>query len=317
MEIRNDNDNSGNLLRSIDWFTMVLYLILIVWGAVSIYAATYDFDKASMFSLDEFSGKQFMWAGLSFVLGLVLLLIDRRIYEAYAYPIYGFMILLLIITIFIAPDIKGSRSWLVFGPVSLQPAEFTKFATALALAKLFSTYGFALNNWRNYAIAGGIIMLPIVCIILEKETGSALVYTSLIFVLYREGMSGFVLFAALCAITYFVVVLKFATVLLMGIPLGTFIAFVIVMVLTVGMLLVYCRSFILGRNVLLAYIAVQLAFAVIGAVTGWIPLIGWVIKLVGVLARAAIVLAGFYLAWQTYQGKPMRAPYIGVFDLIR
>lgn len=72
-----------------------------------------------------------------------------------------------------------------------------------------------------------------------------------------------------------------------------------------------------GLVLLLAYIAVQLAFAVIGAVTGWIPLIGWVIKLVGVLARAAIVLAGFYLAWQTYQGKPMRAPYIGDFDLIR
>ena len=254
MEIRNDNDNSGNLLRSIDWFTMVLYLILIVWGAVSIYAATYDFDKASMFSLDEFSGKQFMWAGLSFVLGLVLLLIDRRIYEAYAYPIYGFMILLLIITIFIAPDIKGSRSWLVFGPVSLQPAEFTKFATALALAKLFSTYGYSLKGWRNIAIAAGIIVLPILCIILERETGSALVYTSLVFVLYREGLSGFVLFAALCAVVYFVVVLKFAATVVMGIPLGLFIAFIMVMVVIVGMLLLYCRSLVLGGRVLLGYV---------------------------------------------------------------
>ena len=255
MELRSNDSENKTLLKSIDWVTIVLYAILIVAGAVSIYAATYNFDKASMFDFSGFSGKQFMWAGLSFILGLSLLLIDRRIYEAYAYPIYGVMILLLIITIFVAPDIKGSRSWLVFGPVSLQPAEFAKFATALALAKLFSTYGFALNSWKNYAIAGGIILLPIVCIILEKETGSALVYTSLIFVLYREGMSGFVLFAAVCAITYFVVVLKFAAVMLMGIPLGTFIAFVIVMVLTVGMLLFYCRSFILGRNVLLAYIA--------------------------------------------------------------
>ena len=254
MEIRNDNDNSGNLLRSIDWFTMVLYLILIVWGAVSIYAATYDFDKASMFSLDEFSGKQFMWAGLSFVLGLVLLLIDRRIYEAYAYPIYGFMILLLIITIFIAPDIKGSRSWLVFGPVSLQPAEFTKFATALALAKLFSTYGYSLKGWRNIAIAAGIIVLPILCILLERETGSALVYTSLVFVLYREGLSGFVLFAALCAVVYFVVVLKFAATVVMGIPLGLFIAFIMVMAVIVGMLLLYCRSLVLGGRVLLGYV---------------------------------------------------------------
>ena len=220
-----------------------------------------------MFDLSEYSGKQFMWAALAFLIGFSLLLIDRRIYEAYAYPIYGFMILLLIITIFLAPDIKGSRSWLVFGPVSLQPAEFTKAATALALAKLFSTYGFTLNGWRNYAIAIAIIMLPILCIILEKETGSALVYTALIFVLYREGMSGFVLFAALMAVVYFVVVLKFAAVTFMGIPLGMVIAFILVMTLIVGMLLVYCRSWILGRNVLLGYLAA-------GALAGGLTLAG-------------------------------------------
>jgi len=158
--LRSDNENS-NLLREVDWFTIVLYMLLVIAGAVSIYAATYDYDRASMFDLSEFSGKQFLWAGLAMLLGLSLLLIDRRIYEAYAYPIYGAMILLLIITIVVAPDIKGSRSWLVFGPVSLQPAEFAKTATALALAKLFSTYGFSLNSVRNYAIAIGIIVLPI------------------------------------------------------------------------------------------------------------------------------------------------------------
>ena len=266
MEVRNEDENT-NLLGSVDWFTIILYLIMVVAGAVSIYAATYDYDKASMFDLSEYSGKQFMWAAMAFLIGFSLLLIDRRIYEAYAYPIYGFMILLLILTIFLAPDIKGSRSWLVFGPVSLQPAEFTKAATALALAKLFSTYGFTLNGWRNYAIAIAIIVLPILCIILEKETGSALVYTALIFVLYREGMSGFVLFAALMAVVYFVVVLKFAAVTFMGIPLGMVIAFILVMTLIVGMLLVYCRSWILGRNVLLGYMAA-------GALAGGLALAG-------------------------------------------
>lgn len=266
METRNEDENT-NLLRSVDWFTIILYLIMVVAGAVSIYAATYDYDKASMFDLSEFSGKQFLWAGLSFLIGFSLLLIDRRIYEAYAYPLYGFMILMLIVTIFVAPDIKGSRSWLVFGPVSLQPAEFAKTATALALAKLFSTYGFSLNGWRNYTIAIGIIVLPILCIILERETGSALVYTSLIFVLYREGMSGFVLFAALMAVVYFVVVLKFAAVTFMGISLGMVIAFIMVMALIVAMLLVYCRSWILGRNVLLGYV-------VAGAIAGGLELAG-------------------------------------------
>jgi len=262
MEQINEREN-GNLLRHVDWVTIVLYLILVVAGAISIYAATYDFDKASMFEWGEYSGKQFLWIGLSLMLGFSLLLIDRRIYEAYAYPIYGFMILLLIATIFLAPDRKGSHSWLIFGPVSLQPAEFAKFATALALAKLFSTYGFALNTWKNYAIAIGIIVMPIICIIMQREMGSALVYTSLVFVLYREGMSGFVLFAALCAITLFVVVLKYASFTIMGISLGMFVAFILVMVIIVGMLMLYCRSFILTRNVLLGYVACGLIAGVL------------------------------------------------------
>ncbi|MBQ2490701.1 MAG: FtsW/RodA/SpoVE family cell cycle protein, partial [Muribaculaceae bacterium] len=103
---------------------------MVVAGAVSVYAASYDFDGASMFAFSEYSGKQFLWIGLSLVIGFSLLLIDRRVYEAYAYPIYGVMVLLLAATIVIAPNIKGSHSWLVLGPVSLQPAEFAKFATA-------------------------------------------------------------------------------------------------------------------------------------------------------------------------------------------
>ena len=108
-------DNSISVFRSLDWLTVLLYLVLVCAGAVSIYAASYDFDHASMFSFNEFSGKQFLWIGLSIIIGGVILLLDYRLYEAYAYPIYGCMIILLIVTIFIAPDTKGSRSWLVFG----------------------------------------------------------------------------------------------------------------------------------------------------------------------------------------------------------
>ena len=173
--------------------------------------------------------------------------------------------------------------------MSLQPAEFAKTATALALAKLFSTYGFSLNGWRNYAIAIGIIVLPILCIILERETGSALVYTSLIFVLYREGMSGFVLFAALMAVVYFVVVLKFAAVTFMGIPLGMVIAFIMVMALIVAMLLLYCRSWILGRNVLIGYV-------VAGAIAGGLSLAG--VHVNGyAFFLPVIILSLIYLLW--------------------
>ncbi len=229
--------------------------MLVISGAVSIYAASYDFDHASLFDFSEFSGKQFLWIGLSMILGFAILLVDRRLIEAYAYPLYGLMIIVLIVTIFVAPDIKGSRSWLVFGPVSLQPAEFAKFTTALALAKLFSGYNFLLNrSWTNYAKCALIIGLPIALILSQKETGSALVYTSLIFVLYREGMSGFVLFASFSAILIFVISTMFADTMIMGITTGQFIVFIYTMAIIVGMLFFYCRSIFICRNILLGYI---------------------------------------------------------------
>lgn len=263
-----NTDANISVFRSLDWVTIILYLLLVSAGAVSIYAASYDFDNASMFDLQEFSGKQFLWIGLSIIIGGIILLLDYRLYEAYAYPIYGIVILILIATIFLAPDIKGSRSWLVFGPVSLQPAEFGKFATALALAKLFDSYNFSLNaKISNYFRALIIIFLPICLILLQKETGSALVYTSLIFVLYREGMSGLILFSALCAVVYFVVAVKFTTPLILGIPAGEFSVFVIIMVIYSLMLLFYCRDIIIARNVILGFIGSGLivtAFALFG-----------------------------------------------------
>lgn len=238
------------MLRGVDWFTVALYAILVLLGAFSIYAASYDFDNASIFSFDEFSGKQLVWIGLSFVIGLVLLLLDRRLYETYAFPIYLGMLLVLFITIFISPNIKGSHSWIVLGPMSIQPAEFAKFATALALAKLFGGYNFNLNaRPANYLKALAIIFLPVLLILAQNETGSALVYLSLFFVLYREGMSGLVLFAAAFAVVIFVVALKFSQEMIMGITVGQFSVFVMVMLLMVVMLLFQAKNFSVARNV--------------------------------------------------------------------
>ncbi len=252
------------MFKSLDWMTILLYVLLVGAGIISIYAASYDFDNAGIFDFNEFSGKQFAWAGLGLLLGGAVLLLDYRLYEAYAYPIYGFVILVLILTIFIAPDIKGSRSWIVLGPVSLQPAEFGKFATALALAKLFDSYNFNLNQkLSNYFRALTIIFVPIILILLQKETGSALVYLSLIFVLYREGMSGLVLFSMLCAVVYFVVAVKFADPLILGIPLGEFTVLLIITLIFCAMLVFYCRDIIIARNVIGAYAAAGVVVTVL------------------------------------------------------
>ncbi len=239
-------------LSNIDWVTVTIYMVLVIAGAISIYAATYDFDNSSIFSFDEFSGKQIRWIGVSMVLGLVLLLIDARMYETYAYPIYIAMLFVLVVTIFIAPDIKGSRSWIVLGPISIQPAEFAKFATALALAKLFSGYNFVLNASRsNYVKALSIIFIPILLILAQHETGSALAYLALFFVLYREGMSGLILLAAAFAVVIFVVAIKFSETVTMGISTGEFAVFVIIMLTMVTMLLLYHKNIFVSRNVVL------------------------------------------------------------------
>lgn len=246
--------HKSSLAHNLDWLTILLYLLLVGAGIVSIYAASYDFDNASLLDFKEFSGKQALWVGLSLVIGIIILQIDNKIFDTYAYAIYGAVILLLIVTTIIAPDIKGSRSWLSFGPVSLQPAEFGKFATALALAKLFTSYNFSLNaKISNYFRALIIIFLPISLILMQNETGSALVYISLVFVLYREGMSGMVLLSFVCAIAWFVVTVKYGEPLIMGIPLGQAIVFIAVMVIFVAMLYFYCKNKKVSSMVLLIF----------------------------------------------------------------
>lgn len=257
--MRQRRSETSSIMRNIDWPTVLIYLVMVICGVVSIYAASYDFDEASMFSGDEFSGKQIRWIGLAFALGFVILLIDARMYETYAYPIYIAVLILLLITPFVAHDIKGSRSWISFGSMSLQPAEFAKFATALALAKLFSAYQFVLNSrFTNYVMAVSIIVLPVILILAQNETGSALTFMALFFVLYREGMSGLILFTALLAVVIFVIAIKFTETAVMGIPTGEFVIMLIIMVIMAAMSVMYSRRGEIGRNLLIWFAAVGL-----------------------------------------------------------
>ena len=283
------NDKSPSVFRHLDWVTVFIYLAMVLAGAVSIYAASYDFDNASILSFDEFSGKQLRWIGLGLVLGLVVLLTDARAYETYAYPIYVVLLIVLIITPFIAHDIKGSRSWISLGPMSLQPAEFAKVATALALAKLFNTYNFVLNaRASNYVRAIVIILLPIVFILLQNETGSALTFLALFFVLYREGMSGLILFAAALAVVVFVVTIKFTGASLMGIAAGELVVLVLVMLIMSGMTFIYDRRLELPRNLVIWFGGVLLLSWILWGLCG-VAVPGMPV-LIGAVAVACIYL---------------------------
>lgn len=231
---------------ALDWTTVFYYVVLVFMGWVSIYGASYDFDQASIFDFDQRAGKQFVWILSAFVLGGMLLLVDSKMYNIFAYFIYVAAMLLLILTIFVATDIKGSRSWLVLGPISFQPAELAKMATALALSKFMSSYNYKLKDWKDIIPLGMFIMLPFALIILQKETGSALVFIAFLLMFYREGMNGIVLLIGTFAIVLFVIIIRFSIVPIQ-VDRGT-----LGMVLSMGIILflqlIYAFYFARNRN---------------------------------------------------------------------
>lgn len=233
------------VFQSIDWFTIFLYVILMAIGWISVCGATYDIEEGvNFFDFSTRSGMQIVWMGSSLILGMIILATDDRLIESLSYLIYlGFMVLLFV-TPFLTHDIKGSLSWLKIGSFSIQPAEFAKFGTALCIAKVIGTYGFNLSRWRDFILSVFLILLPMCLIIMQKETGSALVYLGFFLMLYREGMPGSILFTGISAVAYFVIGVRFAENEFWQIPhasLGQFLVLLLIHLFTIGMLWVYTK----------------------------------------------------------------------------
>ena len=273
-----------NIFALIDKPTIVLYLILIFWGWFTIYAASYNFDDTSIFSFDGRAGKQLLWIGCASIIAFIIMMFDTRLLEAYAYPIYGVTILILILTIFIAPNVKGSHSWIVLGPVSIQPAEFSKFAVALCLARFMSAYNFVLKQPSNFIRAVLIIFVPLLIIILQKETGTALVYLAFSLVLFREGMTGLILLACVASITYFILALKYAETFWGITCVGEF----LVLTLILGTLIMMVKSIYKKRG---TFRVMSLTCVAIAAITGIINIfipVNWVYALYAMIAANSI-----------------------------
>ncbi|MGL4328211.1 MAG: rod shape-determining protein RodA [Tannerellaceae bacterium] len=295
-----------NIWRDLDWFTVILYVIMVIAGWFSIYGATYEFDNTSMFDLSGRAGMQMVWFGTSVLLIFVILMLNDEVYDVLAYFLYFLVILLLIATIFLAPDIKGSRSWLVLGPIRLQPAEFAKFVTALAVAKTMSQYGFKLLNVRNFLFVCFLIFLPLVLIILQKETGSALVYFAFALVLYREGMTGLILFAGFCAVLFFIVSMKYADVMMGITPLGEFI--VSILILGISLLLLHFK-----QNDRRVFLNAAIGLSVI-AIATFIVSYFEPINL-ALISMGAVILFTLYMLYLAISRWMMRYLLIGFFAL--
>ncbi|MBG8554246.1 rod shape-determining protein RodA [Hymenobacter guriensis] len=181
--------------RSIDWVTVGLYALMVLLGWLNVYAASYspEAPATSLLNFEFNYGKQLVWIGTTVVLIVVLLVIDYKAYDTFAFVLYGVMIVLLILTRFIARPIAGSLSWLELGPVRLQPAEFAKFITALAVSRYMAGINLRNQNWRDQLVLAGLTLLPPLLIVWANETGQALVFGAFLLAYFREGMSPLIL----------------------------------------------------------------------------------------------------------------------------
>ena len=259
------SDKQGNIFGSVDRITVALYLALMVFGWISVCGASYTFGDNDIFSLGTRSGMQIVWIATSVCLAVVILAIDQRFFDSFSYIIYGVMMLLLFATIFNPHSVRGSQSWLELGPLRVQPAEFGKFATALALSKIIGTYGFTMSRWKHFAAACAVVLLPVCLIIGQKETGSALVYLSFFLMFYREGMPGGILFTGIAMVVYFVVGIKYEGVALWGTPtsLGRCIVYLLVYLFTAGIVYVYRKDVRLSLLIVACTVGVTLLALVV------------------------------------------------------
>lgn len=198
---------TNNIFKYIEWKLIFAYLFLVLVGWISIYAAVYDGEHSSIWDFSCRYGKQMIWIAASLVIALFVLVTDPKFFSQTSYLAYAVCIIMLLIVLVVGSTTKGARSWLGIGYFGIQPSEFAKIGTALALAKFLSAINVDMNNWQTKLTAIGIVFLPMTMVLLQNDTGSALVFLSFIFVLFREGLSSYVLILGAGAIVLFVLAL--------------------------------------------------------------------------------------------------------------
>ncbi len=205
----NEDALDRGLKRTVDWRLIALYLLIMLFGWINIYAAVRSGEPSSIFDLSCNSGKQALWmVGAVVIAALLLFVVNPYFWESISKPAYGIILVLLVLVIFMSNNVKGSHSWFELGPVKFQPAEVSKITTSLLLASIMSRPTFKMSNWKHLLVAALVVLLPMLIIVGESETGSALVYVGFIFVFYREGLSGWWLVLLGLAVVLFILTLK-------------------------------------------------------------------------------------------------------------
>ncbi|MBX7126774.1 MAG: rod shape-determining protein RodA [Cyclobacteriaceae bacterium] len=202
--MKREDDITG----AIDWTTVLIYAALVLLGWLNIFASVYDEEaRQNIFDLTLNSGRQLIFIAASLIIIVAILVIDMRFYEAFAYIAYGFILVLLLLVPFIGKEVGGNKAWLGIGIFGVQPSEFAKFITALAVGRYIGSVGFRMDNLRHQLVLFLMIGTPMALIMLQKDTGTALVFASFILVFYREGMSPFLMAVGICGALIFILTL--------------------------------------------------------------------------------------------------------------
>jgi rod shape determining protein RodA len=209
-----------NFWKDIDWVVVVLYLILVLFGWMNIYAAVYNDAHSHIFDFSQRYGMQMVWIAAAFVLAIMVISVDSRFFTVFSWPLFILGMLMLAAVPFLGKEVNGARSWFEIGPLHLQPSEFVKFGACLALAKYFSGINIKINSAKSLMTIGCIILGPIVLIMLQPDMGSALVYLSFTFVLFREGMPGVILFFGFLVAVLFVLTLLYPMTIVLYVVIG-------------------------------------------------------------------------------------------------
>jgi rod shape determining protein RodA len=290
------NQPQSNIWERIDWLTVGLFLVMVILGWINIYSAEYKEEHRSIFTFSERYGKQFVWIILALVIAFFTITLDAKFYSFFGYFIYGLMIFSLFLVLFIGRQIHGSKSWFVIGSLQIQPSEFAKFATALALSKYLSSFDFHIHRFRSLVTMAAIIFFPAVLILVQPDTGSAIIYFSFLLVLYREGLSAVALLLGLSAVVLFILTLlvdKLVLIMaLMGISIIVFWA--------------------VSRN----RKAALLGFTMLAGMTGLLGLFHYLLELrisTYYILIVAVLLSGVPFAYYIYRYRIRHAAMIFMF----
>lgn len=288
-------DKGNNILARLDWVTVILWLAMMIMGWLNIYAAVYNEQHTSIFDMSQRYGKQLIFIIAALVLAVFVMVTDNKLWFFFAWFIYGFFILLLVLVLVVGKEINGAKAWFGVGAFSIQPSEFAKFATGLALASYLNSKRQATGT-RQMIAATAIIIAPVLLIAVQPDMGSVVTYFAFFIVLYREGMSIWVFVTAILAVTLFLLSLILGN---LPVAIGLLVVAAIAMLVTSG------------------YMMTLKAGAVMAAAGGLAFLLGnYLLDLDAVLIIVlAVFLAGVIYAWFIYRLKLVSQTIIYAFLL--